>query len=308
MNNENQEHYSVMLTEVVESLQVKPDGVYVDLTLGMGGHSSHILKKLSDEGHLYSFDKDEYAINQSQKRLSQIAPNFTLIRSDFKDIKAQLMARGVDQVDGIIADLGVSSPQLDQAARGFSYNKDAELDMRMDQDQLLTAQTIVNNYSEAELVDILIKNADVKLARQVAKAIIKNRPINSTLELVDVVKSAYPASLLRAKNPAKAIFQAIRIEVNNELDSLRQVLRDATSMLKPGGVLSIITFHSIEDKIVKNFFGDLIKDKHHAKLPIIEQKDFIAKQVKPSEKEIAENRRSRSAKLRYLIKLSKNDK
>ncbi|MEE3928054.1 16S rRNA (cytosine(1402)-N(4))-methyltransferase RsmH [Mycoplasmopsis ciconiae] len=299
----NQPHYSVLLNETVESLGIRPDGVYVDLTLGMGGHSSEILKKLNDKGLLIGFDKDQYALTRSRERLSQISDNFKLIKSDFKDIQSQLFKMGITKVDGIIADLGFSSPQVDNPERGFSYNKDAKLDMRMDTSQTLTADYVVNNYTVEELAKIFHDYADVKLAMQVAKAIEKSRPIHTTMQLVDVIKSAYPAALLRAKNPAKAVFQAIRIEVNNEIESLKQMLNDALNLLNDKGVLSVITFHSLEDRIVKNFFGDLIKDKIPAKMPIITQKHYIAKQIKPSKKELEENKRSRSAKLRVLKKI-----
>ncbi|MFV8499777.1 16S rRNA (cytosine(1402)-N(4))-methyltransferase RsmH [Mycoplasma sp. VS424B] len=299
---QNKLHYSVMLDETIESLNIKPDGIYVDLTVGMGGHSSAILAKIPN-GRLIAFDKDDYALAQSQIRLSAIASNFILVKSDFKDIKAKLYQLGIYKVDGIIADLGISSPQIDQAERGFSYNKDAKLDMRMNQQQELSAYDVVNSYSEEKLADILWKYADVKLNKKVAKAIVNARPISTTMQLVDVVKSAYPAALLRQKNPAKAIFQAIRIEVNNELDSLKQLLLDATELLNKDGTLSIITFHSLEDKMVKDFIKDLTKSDLPSKMPVMEEKKFLVKQVKPSKQEIEENNRSRSAKLRVIKKL-----
>lgn len=294
-------HYSVLLKETISELKIQPNGIYVDLTLGMGGHSESILKNLTT-GKLYAFDKDDFALEYSSNRLAKVSPNFELIKSDFKDIKSELNKRGIFQVDGIIADLGVSSPQIDQTERGFSYLRDAKLDMRMDQQQSLSAYEIVNNYSEEMLAKILWDNADVKLARQVAKALVKARPINTTLELVDVIKSAYPAKLLKQKNPSKAIFQAIRIEVNNELESLKNMLVDAVELLKPKSQLAIITFHSLEDKIVKNFFKNLIEDKNPTKMPIIVTKNYVAKQFKPSKEELEQNSRSKSAKLRVLYK------
>ncbi|WP_036464751.1 16S rRNA (cytosine(1402)-N(4))-methyltransferase RsmH [Mycoplasmopsis sturni] len=294
-------HYSVLLKETISELKIQPNGIYVDLTLGMGGHSESILKHLTT-GKLYAFDKDDFALEYSSNRLAKVSPNFELIKSDFKDIKSELNKRGIFQVDGIIADLGVSSPQIDQTERGFSYLRDAKLDMRMDQQQSLSAYEIVNNYSEEMLAKILWDNADVKLARQVAKALVKARPINTTLELVDVIKSAYPAKLLKQKNPSKAIFQAIRIEVNNELESLKNMLVDAVELLKPKSQLAIITFHSLEDKIVKNFFKNLIEDKNPTKMPIIVTKNYVAKQFKPSKEELEQNSRSKSAKLRVLYK------
>ncbi|MHA3826112.1 16S rRNA (cytosine(1402)-N(4))-methyltransferase RsmH [Mycoplasma sp. BRA285] len=302
MSQENKLHYSVMLEETINSLDIKPNGTYVDLTVGMGGHSSAILAKIP-QGKLIAFDKDAYALEQSKKRLQAIGNNFTLVKSDFKDIKNKLHELGIYKVDGIIADLGISSPQIDQAERGFSYNKDAKLDMRMNQEQELTAYDVVNSYSEENLANILWKYADVKLNKKVAKAIVNARPISTTLQLVDVVKSAYPAALLRQKNPAKAIFQAIRIEVNNELDSLKQLLLDATELLNKDGTLSIITFHSLEDKMVKDFIKDITKSDLPSKMPVMEEKKFLVKQVKPSNKEIEENNRSRSAKLRVIKKL-----
>lgn len=291
-----------MLSETIDSLNIKPNGIYVDLTVGMGGHSSAILKQIP-EGLLIAFDKDDYALEQSKKRLSAIGNNFKLIKSDFKDIKAKLLELGIEKVDGIIADLGISSPQIDNAERGFSYNKEAKLDMRMNQQQQLTAYDVVNSYSEEKLADILWNYADVKLNKKVAKAILNARPISTTLELVDVVKSAYPAALLRQKNPAKAIFQAIRIEVNNELESLEQLLHDAIDLLKINGTLSIITFHSLEDKMVKNFIKELTKSDLPSRMPVMEEKKFAIKQIKPSKQEIEENNRSRSAKLRVIKKL-----
>ncbi|WP_025755497.1 16S rRNA (cytosine(1402)-N(4))-methyltransferase RsmH [Mycoplasmopsis cricetuli] len=297
----NKLHYSVLLTESVNALKIKENGIYVDLTLGMGGHSEAILKNITT-GKLYCFDKDDFALKYSQKRLNLTNSHFELIKSDFKNIKSELNKRGIFKVDGIVADLGISSPQVDDKTRGFSYNKDAKLDMRMDTSQSLTAWNVVNEYDEKSIAEILWKNADVKLSKKVAKVIIENRPIDNTLKLVEVIKKAYPAKILKIKNPAKAIFQAIRIEVNDELESLKKMLNDSTDLLKNGASLAIITFHSIEDRIVKNHFKNLIDDKTPSKLPIFVEKKFVAKQIKPTKKEIEENRRSRSAKLRVLLK------
>ncbi|EFF41844.1 16S rRNA (cytosine(1402)-N(4))-methyltransferase RsmH [Mycoplasmopsis alligatoris] len=296
-------HYSVLLEETIKSLNLQPDGIYVDLTLGMGGHSAKILEKLNKNGMLIAFDKDDYALEISQRRLSSISDKFILIKSDYSQLKSQLANHNIYKVDGIIADLGISSPQIDNANRGFSYNKDAKLDMRMDTSQELDAEIVVNTYSVEHLRDIFLKYADVKHASQVAKAIEKNRPIVSTMQLVEVIKSAYPAALLRAKNPAKAVFQALRIEVNNELYSLKTMLDDAVSLLKTNASLSIITFHSIEDRLVKHKFASLTASKIPAKMPIADKKTFLSKQVKPSSNEIQENKRSRSAKLRILTKI-----
>ncbi|WP_322876153.1 16S rRNA (cytosine(1402)-N(4))-methyltransferase RsmH [Mycoplasmopsis felis] len=296
-------HYSVMLNETIDSLNIKEDGIYVDLTLGMGGHSEQILKRLKT-GHLYAFDKDDFALNYSKNRLSKISNNFTLIKSDFRYFKEKLNNLNVLKVDGIIADLGVSSPQLDTPERGFSYNKDSVLDMRMDQTQQLTAYDIVNNYSVEKLINIFKMHADVKLPKLVAKAIVLNRPINTTLELVDIIKNTYPSAILRQKHPAKTIFQAIRIEVNDELNSLKEMLDNALSLLNKNGTLSIITFHSIEDRIVSRYLKEISKSDIPSKMPIQDNKIFLTKKIPPSDFEVSQNRRSKSAKLRILKKLS----
>ncbi|WP_322935651.1 16S rRNA (cytosine(1402)-N(4))-methyltransferase RsmH [Mycoplasmopsis felis] len=298
-------HYSVMLNETIDSLNIKEDGIYVDLTLGMGGHSEQILKRLKT-GHLYAFDKDDFALNYSKNRLSKISNNFTLIKSDFRYFKEKLNNLNVLKVDGIIADLGVSSPQLDTPERGFSYNKDSVLDMRMDQTQQLTAYDIVNNYSVEKLVNIFKMHADVKLPKLVAKAIVLNRPINTTLELVDIIKNTYPSAILRQKHPAKTIFQAIRIEVNDELNSLKEMLDNALSLLNKNGTLSIITFHSIEDRIVSRYLKEISKSDIPSKMPIQDNKIFLTKKIPPSDFEVSQNRRSKSAKLRILKKLSES--
>ncbi|OAB49007.1 16S rRNA (cytosine(1402)-N(4))-methyltransferase RsmH [Mycoplasmopsis gallinarum] len=295
-------HYSVLLKETILALNIKPNGIYVDLTLGMGGHSSEILKLIPD-GQLIAFDKDTFAINQSKKRLEKIAPNFQLIHSDFANITEELTKLGIHQVDGIIADLGISSPQIDNAERGFSYNKNARLDMRMNNEQELDAHYVVNNYSEVDLTKIIYEYAEVKFAKQIAKAIVNNRPINTTLELADVIRNNLPAKIVSQKNFLKPVFQAIRIEVNNEFDSIRKMLSNAVKLLKVNSSLAIISFHSLEDSIVKHFFGNLTKDKLPSKMPINENKQYIVKTVKPSKNELSENNRSRSAKLRILTKI-----
>ncbi|VEU59241.1 16S rRNA (cytosine(1402)-N(4))-methyltransferase RsmH [Mesomycoplasma neurolyticum] len=295
-------HLPVLLNEVLEQLNLKEDGKYIDLTLGRAGHSSHILKKLKT-GWLYGFDKDIEATKESRLILNKINSNFTIIHSDFKNIKYAMNNLKVEKVDGILMDLGVSSPQLDDKDRGFSYNKDSRLDMRMDRSQSLDAHYIVNNYSYEQLNSIFIKNADVKLSYKVAKGIIDNRPINTTLELVDVIKKSLPAKIVRLKNPAKAIFQAIRIEVNDELESLKLALKDSINFLNTNGKLLVITFHSIEDKIVKNFFNSLTKKEDYYKLPIIVEQKWKNISLKPKNDEISTNNRSRSAKLRILTRL-----
>lgn len=299
----NNSHYSVLLKETIDALNIKPNGIYVDLTLGMGGHSSENLKRIP-KGKLIAFDKDSFAIQESRKRLSQIADNFQLIHADFENITTELAKLGIFTVDGIIADLGISSPQIDNAERGFSYSKDAYLDMRMNRDQTLDAHYVVNSYSETQLAKIFYDNAEVRFAKQVAKAIVNNRPINTTIELANVVRNSLPAKVVAQKNPNKAIFQAIRIEVNHEFESLNNMLKEAIKLLNVNSSLAIISFHSLEDGIVKKFFGNLIKDKMPSKMPVNEVKNFSVKTIKVSNQELNENNRSRSAKLRVLTKLS----
>ncbi|UOE63306.1 16S rRNA (cytosine(1402)-N(4))-methyltransferase RsmH [Mycoplasmopsis bovis] len=296
-------HIPILLKEAINSLNIKSNGIYVDLTVGMGGHSAEILKKL-DNGMLVGFDKDLFAIEESRKRLSKIGSNFQLIHSDFVNVTDELAKLNITAVDGILVDLGISSPQVDNAERGFSYNKDARLDMRMNTNQVLDAHFVVNNYDENNLISIFYNYAEVKLAKQVANAIVKNRPINTTLELAEIIKSAYPAKLLSQKNPCKAVFQAIRIEVNNEFSSIESMLSRALNLLKKDSSLAVISFHSLEDSLVKKFFGNLIKSKHPSKMPIKEDKKYIVKVYNPSKSEIELNNRSRSAKLRVLTKLT----
>ena len=302
-------HYSVLLNESIEGLNIKPDGIYVDATLGYAGHSSKILEKLTT-GHLYGFDQDAKAIEYSFKKLDSIShDNFTIIKSNFISLKEELNSRGIDKVDGILFDLGFSSPQIDDPSRGFSFMKDAPLDMRMNQDQNKSANDVVNKYKEDELTNIFFKYAEEKYSRSIAKGIVKARPINTTMELVDVIKKNVPTSYFVKKHPEREIFQAIRIEVNKELDVLQDVLPDAIEMLNQGGRLCVITFHSLEDRIVKQQFKkdsqvnslvsglkeDEIPDEFKPKLKIINKKPIEA-----SEKELKENSRSKSAKLRIV--------
>ncbi|MGL5357839.1 MAG: 16S rRNA (cytosine(1402)-N(4))-methyltransferase RsmH [Metamycoplasmataceae bacterium] len=296
-------HIPVMLDEVIQNLDIKNDGIYVDLTLGNGGHSKEILKRLNDQGMLIGFDKDQDAIERTAANLSEINNNFKLINSDFKNLKSEITKFKIHSVNGILIDLGVSSPQLDQPSRGFSYRYDSYLDMRMDMNQKLDAHYIINNYSVDQLKEILNNNAEVKESNIISNAIVKNRPINTTLELDRVIKDSLPAFILRKKNPSKAVFQAIRIEVNNELESLKIALKDSLNFLKKGSKLLVITFHSIEDRIVKNFFGDLTKPKINLKLPIQEEFEWKVKTINVSKEEAEKNKRSRSSKLRILSKL-----
>ena len=307
-------HIPVLLHEAVDSLSVKPDGIYVDLTLGRAGHSSLILSKLTS-GHLYGFDLDELAIEESRKKLEAIKPSsFTLIRSSFASLKQTLHQRGVTQVDGILADLGVSSPQFDDPSRGFSYRFDARLDMRMDTSSPFSAYDVVNTYDERQLANVLYEYGDEPDARRIAQKICKARvekPIETTFELVDIIKSAKPAKVLAKKgHPAKQAFQALRIEVNGELSALKTMLLDAPTMLKSGGRLSIITFMSLDDRVVKTAFHRLsvVEGSRHgiALLPKeVQTAEFTTltrKPILPSEQELADNPRAASAKLRVLIK------
>ena len=294
-------HKSVMLEEVIESLNVIPDGIYIDCTLGYAGHSSEILKKLNEKGFLFAFDQDIDAINYSDQKLSKISKNYKIIKSNFCDIKKYINFK----VDGIMFDLGVSSPQLDESERGFSFHNDAYLDMRMDKDNELNAHMVVNNYSFEELVNIFYKYGEEKYSKSIAKSIVENRPINTTLELVEVIKNSVPVSYRNKHHPARKIFQAIRIEVNHELEILSDSLYDAFDLLKVGGKLSVITFHSLEDKIVSKVFKQLCSDEEASrKLPIVpdsmKAKAKMVLKITPSDKELEDNNRSRSSKLRVI--------
>lgn len=305
------EHYSVLLNESIEQLNIREDGIYVDGTLGRAGHSSEILRRLTT-GHLYSFDLDEVAIEQSRPRLEAISDHFTLIHANFEEITSELAKRGVTQVDGMMFDLGVSSPQFDQADRGFSYRFDGPLDMRMDQSQDLSAYTIVNEYSYEDLVRILYRYGEEPFAKQIARSIEKNRaiqPIETTFELVDVIKQALPAKVKNKKgHPAKQTFQAIRIAVNHELDALEHMLEQSLDLLAPNGRCAVITFHSLEDRMVKTMFKEATSvPKIDKRLPITADQvpeaayELVTrKPILPTEQELDENRRSHSAKLRVI--------
>lgn len=297
-------HKSVLLNECIKYLNIDENSIIVDCTLGYGGHSGEILKRL-DNGHLYSFDQDMDAIKYSDEYLKKISNNYTIIKSNFINIKEKLSDYNVTSVDGILYDLGVSSPQLDEADRGFSFHKDAALDMRMDKTQKLTANYVVNNYTYEELVDIFYKYGEEKYSNSIAKGIINNRPINTTLQLVDVIRNNVPSKYAREKHPARKIFQAIRIEVNDELNVFEKSLYDSLSLLNIGGRLCVITFHSLEDKICKKIFKEVTEVKNELKnLPIIpdEYKPNykIVKVLQPTQEEISTNPRSRSAKLRVI--------
>ena len=299
-------HISVLLNESIQQLNIKKNGVYVDCTLGGGGHSSEILKRIPN-GHLYAFDQDSFAINTADEKLKKIASNYTLINENFVNIKVALEEENVYGVDGILYDLGVSSFQLDIPERGFSYRFDGPLDMRMDQTAELDAYTVVNTYDEKSLVRILFEYGEEKFARLIARKIVSERekkPIETTLELVEIIKKALPAS-----HPAKQTFQAIRIEVNHELDILKKALEDGLSLLNKNGRMVVITFHSLEDRIVKKLFKEKTTLQLPKDLPYIpegyeiEFKLINSKVILPSESEISNNLRSHSAKMRVIEKI-----
>ncbi len=297
-------HVSVLLKESINSLNLKEDSVVVDCTLGYAGHSSEILKRIK-KGYLYAFDQDCEAINEANKKLSKISDNYKIINSNFVNLKTELNKLDIFEVDGILYDLGVSSPQLDEKERGFSFHQDSRLDMRMNQNQELDAYYVVNNYDEKDLVNIFKKYGEEKYAVSIAKGIVKNRPITTTLELAEVIKENVPFSYKKEKHPARKVFQAIRIEVNDELNVFENSLRQALELIKIGGRVSVITFHSLEDRICKNIFDEVSKvDKNLKKLPVIpleyQPKYKIIGSITPSKEELDNNNRARSAKLRII--------
>lgn len=310
-------HVTVLLKETVDALDVKKDGIYVDCTLGGAGHSEYLLSQLGEEGHLYCFDQDITAIQHAKERLAPYIEKgmVTFIHDNFRHLKEQLLKHDIESVDGILYDLGVSSPQLDEAERGFSYHKDAPLDMRMDRSQSLSAYEVVNDYSYQELVKIFQRYGEEKFSKQIARKIEQVRqqaPIETTQQLVDVIKEAIPAPARRkGGHPGKRIFQAIRIEVNDELGAEETSLEQALTLLKPGGRVSVITFHSLEDRIAKNIFKEhsevsqdlppglpIIPDEMKPKFKLINRKPIVS-----SKEELEHNNRARSAKLRVIEKL-----
>lgn len=308
------EHTTVLLHETVDGLNIKPDGIYVDCTMGGAGHSALILSKLSKEGRLFAFDQDDVAIENAKEKLAAYEGQLTIVKSNFRYLQEELHKRGIEKVDGVLYDLGVSSPQLDTPERGFSYHHDAPLDMRMDQQADLSAYDVINSWSFEELVKIFFKYGEEKFSKQIARKIEAAReikPISTTGELVELIKEGIPAPARRkGGHPAKRIFQAIRIAVNDELGVFEDSLNQAIGLLNPGGRISVITFHSLEDRICKVIFkkGSETPDLPKG-LPIIpdefkpELKLITRKPIVPSEEELEYNNRARSAKLRVAEKL-----
>jgi 16S rRNA (cytosine1402-N4)-methyltransferase len=308
------EHTTVLLEEAVDGLNIKPDGIYVDCTLGGAGHSSRILSKLGKNGHLFAFDQDEIAIANAKETLSEYLEKITIIKSNFLYLREELENLGIHKVDGILYDLGVSSPQLDTPERGFSYHHDAPLDMRMDSDADISAYDVINHWSYEDLVRIFFRYGEEKFSKQIARKIEAARdvlPIKTTGELVELIKEAIPAPARRkGGHPAKRVFQAIRIAVNDELAVFEKSLTQAIDLLNQGGRISVITFHSLEDRICKATLkkASEIPSLPHG-LPIIPEeykpilKLISRKPVVPSEEELENNNRARSAKLRIAEKL-----
>mgnify|MGYP001851961368 CR=1 FL=1 len=304
-------HKSVLLNEVIDNLNIKSDGVYVDATLGFAGHSSEILKRIPN-GYLYGVDQDDYAISCSRERLDKIRDNYHIIRSNFVNMKSELEKIGVNRVDGILFDLGVSSPQLDDGDRGFSFHKDARLDMRMDTTSDFSAYNVVNEYDYKDLVRVIRDYGEEKYASSIAKNIVKyreNKDIETTFELVDIIKKSMPFKAMRGGHPARKTFQAIRIEVNHELDVLCSGLYDALSLLKVGGRVCVISFHSLEDKIVKNIFNECSSvNAEIKKLPYIPdcykpKYRIVSKGIVASDEELQDNYRAHSARLRVIERI-----
>lgn len=310
-------HYSVLKEEAIQYLNLRSDSVIVDATLGYAGHASEILKQIPN-GYLYAFDADLEAIDYSTQKLSEIGNNFEIIHANFQEMKEELLKRGIIKVDGILFDLGVSSPQIDSQSRGFSFMRDENLDMRMDQTKSFTAKDLVNNYSFEQLRDIFFQYGEEKKSVFIAKEIVemrKHKSIDSTLELVQIIQKAVGANYFYKTHPERNIFQAIRIEVNQELKVLENVLPDAIHLLKLQGRLCVITFHSLEDRLVKKIFKKYSElDEHVKGLPEIpfrylpEVQLILKKPILPSDQELNQNTRSRSAKLRVIERIKENDK
>lgn len=310
------EHETVLLNEATDGLNIKADGIYVDCTLGGAGHSEHIASQLKEGGRLIAFDQDITALEHAKQQLEPYIEKGVVqfVQSNFRNLKMELERLGIHQVDGILYDLGVSSPQLDEASRGFSYHKDAPLDMRMDQTQPLTAKDIVNEWDYSDLVRIFFRYGEEKFSKQVARKIEETRSqreIETTQELVDIIKDAIPAPARRkGGHPAKRIFQALRIAVNDELGALEESLEQAVQLIKPYGRISVITFHSLEDRIVKTIFKEYSSVPEVPRgLPLLPEqmeqpllKLVNRKPIAPSKEEVERNNRARSAKLRIVEK------
>lgn len=309
-----EKHVTVLLEEAVDALNIQPNGIYVDGTLGGAGHSQRILRQL-ENGHLYAFDQDESVVLEAEQKLARISDAFTIIHANFVEMKTHLATYGVTKVDGILLDLGVSSMQFDEGERGFSYRFDAPLDMRMDKRNGLTAREVVNTYDEQELARIFYVYGDEHFSRQIARKIVTARetePIETTFQLLDVIKSVLPEKVKRLKHPGKKVFQALRIYVNNEITVLEELLKISVELLNDGGRLSIITFHSLEDRVCKQFikqFEIKPKDRRLSKLPLQSEEAITQlmrrvnkKAIEPSIDEIERNPRSKSARLRVYEK------
>lgn len=307
-------HTTVLLKETVDELNVRPDGIYVDCTLGGAGHSEYLVQQLSEQGRLICFDQDTTAIENAKIKLAPYIDRVTFVHSNFRYLQQELANLGISKVDGVLYDLGVSSPQLDNAERGFSYHQDAALDMRMDQTAPLTAFEVVNEWSYAELVRIFYRYGEEKFSKQVARKIEEAReksPIETTGQLVELIKAGIPAAARRkGGHPAKRIFQAIRIAVNDELGAAEESLQQALDVIDVGGRVSVITFHSLEDRLTKTIFREvssvpelppglpIIPDHLQPKYKLVNRKPIL-----PTEEELAVNNRSRSAKLRVIEKI-----
>ena len=307
-------HTTVLLKETVDGLAIRPDGIYVDCTLGGAGHSEYLVKQLNEKGRLICFDQDMTAIENAKEKLAPYLEQVTFVHANFRFLKEELYKIGVEKVDGILYDLGVSSPQLDTPERGFSYNYDAPLDMRMDQTSELTAFHVVNEWPYEKLVKIFFRYGEEKFSKQIARKIEQARevaPIETTFDLVELIKAGIPAAARRTGgHPAKRIFQAIRIAVNDELGAAEDSLEDAIQLIKVGGRISVITFHSLEDRLTKTIFKEASSlPKLPPNLPVIPAglepmlKLITRKPILPSEEELEVNNRSRSAKLRIVEKL-----
>lgn len=299
-------HESVLLTESIDYLNLNKASIIVDCTLGYGGHSSHILKKIPN-GFLYAFDQDSEAIKKANLKLKAIGNNYEIINTNFVNLKEEITKR-IDKVDGILFDLGVSSPQLDEADRGFSFHKDSKLDMRMNQNQSLTAYDVVNTYPLNKLIQIFKTYGEEKYAKSIALGITKERekaPIETTLQLAEIIKQNVPEKYRKKSHPARKVFQAIRIEVNDELNVFEKALKEALNIIKPKGRICVITFHSLEDRICKQIFKQVsTPPKELQNLPVIpdeyKPKYKIIANIKPKDSEISHNNRARSARLRVI--------